>query len=91
MKIADSLKPPLLTGILLIFASHLAFGADPRSRNSESNSVREHVLMNTGWRFALGDACDPSCDFGTNTTYFSYLAKAGYGDGAASPVFDDRA
>ena len=29
-------------------------------------------------------------DFGTGTGYFSYLAKTGYGDGAAAANFDDR-
>jgi beta-galactosidase len=47
--------------------------------------------MDAGWRFALGDACNAEKDFNNGTSYFSYFAKAGYGDGAASGNFDDRA
>ena len=52
---------------------------------------RERWLMDPGWRFAFGHPYDPQNDFGTGTGYFSYLAKTGYGDGAAAPDFDDRA
>ena len=51
---------------------------------------REHLLMDFGWRFALGNAVDAKKDFDTGTGYFSYFAKAGYGDGAAAENFDDR-
>jgi len=47
--------------------------------------------MDNSWRFALGHAYDPAKDFNNGTGGFSYFAKAGYGDGAASPQFDDRA
>ncbi len=57
----------------------------------EPASSREHLLMDFGWRFALGHATDPDKDFGFGTGYFSYLAKAGYGDGPADSKFDDRA
>lgn len=48
--------------------------------------------LDSGWRFALGNATDRNADFNFNTGYFSYLAKTGYGDGAAAaaPLFDDR-
>ncbi|HWA74374.1 MAG TPA: beta-galactosidase GalA [Polyangiaceae bacterium] len=46
--------------------------------------------MDRGFRFALGHASDTERDFGHGTSYFSYLAKAGYGDGPADPDFDDR-
>ena len=52
---------------------------------------RERLLMDSGWHFALGHAYDPDKDFGHATGYFSYFAKAGYGDGPADPKFDDRA
>jgi beta-galactosidase len=52
--------------------------------------VREHLSMDFGWRFALGHAYDPAKDFYNGTGDFSYFAKTGYGDGAASPDFDDR-
>ena len=53
-------------------------------------AVRERLSMDSGWRFAFGNDCDPARDFGFATGYFSYLAKAGFGDGPASPKFDDR-
>ncbi|MFD2284963.1 DUF4982 domain-containing protein [Pedobacter petrophilus] len=51
---------------------------------------REHLLIDTGWRFALGHPFDTQKDFQNGTGYFSYLAKTGYGDGAAAASFDDR-
>ena len=53
------------------------------------SAIRVHQLMDLGWRFALGHATDYAKDFGTSTGYFTYLAKAGYGDGAASVQFKD--
>ncbi len=53
--------------------------------------TREKLLMDNEWRFALGHAVDAQKDFNNGTSYFSYLAKAGYGDGAAASNFDDRA
>ncbi|QJD98474.1 DUF4982 domain-containing protein [Mucilaginibacter robiniae] len=52
--------------------------------------TREHLNIDTGWRFAFGHPFDTNKDFNNGTSYFSYLAKAGYGDGAAAPDFDDR-
>lgn len=54
-------------------------------------SSREKLLMDFGWRFAFGHPSDSKKDFNFSTSYFSYLAKAGYADGAAAPGFDDRA
>jgi beta-galactosidase len=45
--------------------------------------------MDAGWRFALGNAADRRQDFDFATIPF-FFAKAGYGDGPASPKFDDR-
>ena len=56
-----------------------------------SGSPRERLLMDSGWRFALGHPSDPARDFDHATRYFSYLAKTGFGDGPADPAFDDRA
>ncbi len=53
-------------------------------------SPRERVRIDRDWAFALGDAKDPAKDFGFGTAAF-FFAKAGYGDGPASPGFDDRA
>lgn len=45
---------------------------------------RERLPMDHDWRFAFGHPYDAKEDFGTGTAYFSYLAKAGSGDGAAA-------
>jgi beta-galactosidase len=52
---------------------------------------RERTSLDRGFRFALGHASDRERDFGHETGYFSHLAKTGFGDGPASPEFDDRA
>lgn len=54
-------------------------------------SPRESLRMDSGWRFAFGHPFDPKKDFNHALGYFSYYAKTGYGDGAASKDFDDRA
>lgn len=59
--------------------------------SAQQNNKREKLLMDFGWRFAFGHPYDTKRDFNFGTSYFSYLAKAGYGDGAASANFDDRA
>jgi beta-galactosidase len=51
---------------------------------------RERLLMDSGWRFSLGHSYDMEKDFRHATGYFSYLTKAGYGDGPAAVNFDDR-
>jgi len=68
----------LLAGILTCFAGTL-----------QAND-REVLLMDFDWLFALGHATDPAKDFNHRTAYFSYFAKAGYGDGPAAQNFDDR-
>ncbi|WP_442795381.1 beta-galactosidase GalA [Pelobium manganitolerans] len=55
------------------------------------NQAREKLLLDFGWKFAYGHPFDPAKDFNNGTSYFSYLTKAGYGDGAAAKNFDDRA
>lgn len=57
----------------------------------QKSSPRERLLMDVGWRFAFGHPYDTKKDFNNGTGYFSYLAKASYGDGAAATNFDDRA
>lgn len=57
---------------------------------NESSNVREHLLMDKGWRFSLGNQTGSGLDFGSGTSYFTYFAKAGYGDGPAAPNFEDR-
>ena len=53
--------------------------------------LREHILMDEGWRFALGDASSPEKDFGCGTEYFNYLTKAAsiHNAGPYSDKFDD--
>jgi beta-galactosidase len=57
----------------------------------DSHPPRERVRIDAGWRFAFGHPFDPARDFDHATGYFSYLAKAGYGDGPAAPKFEDAA
>jgi beta-galactosidase len=63
--------------------------ARAQSAAPSSASVRERILMDASWRFALGNAADQHKDFEFSTVPF-FFAKAGYGDGPASPKFDDR-
>ncbi|MDA3883700.1 MAG: DUF4982 domain-containing protein [Bacteroidales bacterium] len=58
---------------------------------SQNFEKRKIIDFNFDWKFALGHACDVHQDFNFGTNHFSYLAKTGYGDGAASEKFDDRA
>ena len=57
----------------------------------DTPTPRERALFDAGWRFAFGHPSDPNKDFAHGTSYFSYLAKAGYGDGPADPKFDASA
>jgi beta-galactosidase len=63
--------------------------AAPDARAEQSPSVRQRLLIDDGWRFALGHATEPGRDFNHATRYF-FFAKAGYGDGPADPKFEDR-
>jgi beta-galactosidase len=62
----------------------------PVPYTAESLAPRERINIDADWRFAKGHAQDPARDFGYSTAPF-FFAKAGYGDGPASPRFDDRA
>jgi beta-galactosidase len=46
--------------------------------------------MDFGWKFSLGNYCNFEKDYTSGTSYFTYFAKAGYGDGPAAANFDDR-
>lgn len=52
---------------------------------------REIIAFDDGWYFSFGHPFDKAGDLNHGTGYFSYLAKAGYGDGAAAAGFDHRA
>ncbi len=58
---------------------------------AQTNSPREKLLMDAGWRFAFGHATDPARDFDPAPAgeMFNYLTKAGNGRGAAAAGFDD--
>jgi beta-galactosidase len=60
------------------------------ANDSLPSAPRQRLLMDFGWRFAFGHPSDPARDFDHATGYFSYVAKAGYGDGPAAATFDDR-
>ncbi|WP_146395270.1 sugar-binding domain-containing protein [Planctomycetes bacterium CA13] len=50
---------------------------------------RERIRLDDEWQFAFGHPSNAKQDFEFGTGYFSYLAKAGYGDGASAFDFDD--
>jgi beta-galactosidase len=57
--------------------------------HAQASAPRSRTLIDSGWSFALGHAWDAKQDFDYATVPF-FFAKAGYGDGPASPKFDDR-
>jgi len=63
---------------------------------SGASPLRERLLMDRGWRFALGDACDPAKDFGFGVmAELGVFAKSGEAGGPTSvntkSPFDDSA
>lgn len=76
-----SLALILFLGVMSVFSQN--------EKTSFSTQGRERLLMDFGWRFALGHATDYTKDFTTGTSYFTYFAKTGYGDGAAAAQFKD--
>jgi beta-galactosidase len=71
-----------------IFAQLGANRSDP----NQPNTLRERLLLDFGWRFALGNANDPAKDFSFGRLSGSgTFAKAGNVGGPASPRFDDSA
>jgi beta-galactosidase len=90
-----SFKPKILTAaILLLFSLTGIYSREKLTRSclndNTYNNPREHLLMDSGWRFAFGHAADTRKDFNYGTRYFTYMAKAGYGDGPAFPGYEDR-
>ena len=79
-----SVKKRWIFLLLLLFTATIA-------KSQSVSQGREHLLMDFGWRFAFGHPYDTKKDFDNGTSYFSYISKAGYGDGAAAAGFDDRA
>lgn len=68
-----------------------AFAVSLFSFAANTALARDVVNLDEGWRFALGHASDRTADYNFATGAFSYMAKTGYGDGAAGVLFDDRA
>ena len=50
---------------------------------------RERLPLDANWRFARGHATDAGKDFDHASGQFSYLAKTGFGSGAAAAKFND--
>ncbi|MDP4228447.1 MAG: beta galactosidase jelly roll domain-containing protein, partial [Bacteroidota bacterium] len=75
-------------GILFLFNGYLS--STLMAQQQTSASLRENLLVDFNWRFAFGHPYDTDKDFTNGTSYFSYFAKSGNGDGAASKDFDDR-
>ena len=56
-----------------------------------AQSQRQSIRLSEGWKFAFGNAADPSKDFGCGTEYFNYLTKANsiHNEGPYSQKFND--
>ena len=69
-----------LSAFLFALGMTLSLSAQP---------VRERILMDDDWQFALGNASSPEKDFGCGTEYFNYLTKAAsvHNEGPYSPKF----
>jgi len=76
--------------VVLFALVRLPHATAEEGKASAAPDGRERLLMDFGWRFAFGHPYDTQKDFDHATGYFSYFAKAGNGDGAASANFDDR-
>lgn len=57
----------------------------------QAQSVRSVERLDTGWKFAFGNASQPSKDFGRGTEYFNYLTKSAsiHNEGPYTMKFDD--
>lgn len=94
MKFADTMKKNASAVLAALSMMLLIAPRDVRAQEPSSAAephMRQRLLMDAGWRFALGHAADVSKDFGHATGQFSYFAKTGYGSGASESDFDDRA
>src|SRR5512137_2887769 len=78
----------LLTVMLCV--SILPVFSQNESKPDPASQGRKRLSMDLNWRFSLGHAKSYEKDFMNGTGYFSWFAKAGYGDGAAAPNFEDR-
>jgi beta-galactosidase len=81
----------IAAAIVLMIGNGLTSASAQTNDSVVAPAGRDRLLMDTGWRFAFGHPFDTKKDFNNGTGYFSYLAKTGYGDGAAAAGFGDRA
>lgn len=85
------LKGSIFTTVLiLIVFVQLSFGAQAVGNTADTAVCRQHLLMDFGWRFALGNSADCAKDFGYGTEYFTSFTKAGHSGGVESLKFEDR-
>ncbi len=87
MLIRPSMMVLALMGAGLVPLSALAEPSTPVA-NVPPPAERERINIDKDWRFAFGNATDPSKDFNYSLRPF-FFAKAGYGDGPADPKFND--
>jgi beta-galactosidase len=78
----------VLIALLLALNTLPIPGAQAQSPSAAAR--RERLLLDFNWRFAFGHATDRARDFDAGENFFTYLAKAGNGAGAAAADFDDR-
>jgi len=75
---------------IIIVSISLFLGIVFHTKAQDSKVVREHLLMDSNWKFAYGHPFDAKKDYFHGTAYFSYITKTGNGDGPAAKDFDDR-
>lgn len=85
-----SIAPFIVLFILVVGLQYPCSSQKPGVESKPAAPVRERLLMDFGWRFAFGHLTDAMRDFRNGTRYFSYMTKAGFGDGPAAKEFDDR-
>ena len=89
-KVKRSTRKLLAATVALLAMAGPMLAAAEDSPLASAPAGREQSLMDFNWRFAFGHATDPSRDFDPANNFFTYLAKAGDGVGAAAADFDDR-
>ncbi len=70
-------------------AGALPAGEPAKLGATEAGAGRERLLLDFGWRFHLGDACEAAKDFGLGSGRSGNFQKTGGFLTASSPAFDD--
>jgi beta-galactosidase len=86
-KYKSMLRKLIISSVLFLILNSITLNT--LCQNIEK-SPREHLLMDFGWKFSMGHSGNFEKDFYNGTSYFTYFAKAGYGNGIESKQFDDR-